>query len=260
MLAALIDAGFIDDGRTVQRVVIDIQGGHSPLVYVQYEGDPDRLTGVVDQVAQSMPIVETSMGRTTPDGPMQPFTESRYWPTSADTVLNSLQQAHHDFVSDLAQIKRPGYLPDLLAETEDVENAYIPVVFHREGSLDYAKRVAYFGPMVSEMVTKAAEVSGWQQSSVDNRLVPGAGYAIDHIPIADRCCADHAVTCDPDPDEKLCCPNCSEVAHGLHPTPTDCVLAPCTVCPTGDQHHAATMPGPARDPRPGTRAPLQVPW
>ena len=60
LLAALRDAGFLSETREVHRVMIDIQGGQSPLVYVQYEGDQDKITAVVEKVAQSMPIVETS--------------------------------------------------------------------------------------------------------------------------------------------------------------------------------------------------------
>lgn len=108
VLAALIDAGLISDTRNVHRVVIDIQGGQSPLVYVQYEGDDDKITGVVEQVAQSMPIVETSSAA----GRDEPWTTA---PTS---------------------------LVELLGEADQTDNPYWPVPTHRESALAYARTMA----------------------------------------------------------------------------------------------------------------------
>lgn len=60
MIGALVEAGLISDTRTVTRVVMDLQADCSPAVYVQYEGDPDRIAVVTEALARSMPIVETS--------------------------------------------------------------------------------------------------------------------------------------------------------------------------------------------------------
>lgn len=85
LLTALVDAGFISETGDVERVVIDIEGGYSPRVYVQYAGDPDIMGDLLARVTRSMPIVETSTqkidprvdalqdttvlyGRITPDG------------------------------------------------------------------------------------------------------------------------------------------------------------------------------------------------
>lgn len=60
LITGLVKAGFISDTASVTRVVVDVQGGASPLVYVQYAGDPDKITDVLTDVARAMPIVETS--------------------------------------------------------------------------------------------------------------------------------------------------------------------------------------------------------
>jgi len=137
LLAALIDAGFVNETRTVQRVVIDIQGGQSPLVYVQYEGDPDKLTGVVEQVAQAVPIVETSSAyrpkiTKNPDGS---------WDIDGNTYWDSVTQAHRAFVADIETSTPRASLTELLAEAEAAGDLYMPLPFHREGSLAYARAV-----------------------------------------------------------------------------------------------------------------------
>lgn len=42
-LQALSDAGLIGPADTISRVVIDLQAGHLPVIYVKYLGDESRL-------------------------------------------------------------------------------------------------------------------------------------------------------------------------------------------------------------------------
>lgn len=47
LLDALVAVGIIDDPRQVRRVLIDIQGGRSPMVYVEKFGDADYLAQAI---------------------------------------------------------------------------------------------------------------------------------------------------------------------------------------------------------------------
>jgi hypothetical protein len=47
LIQALVGAGLIDDPRMVKRVLIDIQGGQIPMVYVEKFGDPAHIATVV---------------------------------------------------------------------------------------------------------------------------------------------------------------------------------------------------------------------
>jgi hypothetical protein len=55
IIAALVAAGFIDDPKMIQRVLIDIQYGDSPKVYVQRftNASGDDVANVIAALADS---------------------------------------------------------------------------------------------------------------------------------------------------------------------------------------------------------------